>query len=424
MTQTLHLYDLREPASPTLTIQFNTSSSPSTCLFPLIDSIRKIAYLTGRHTSSIYALDLNANQPLPTILTLPNTILDAAILPPYQTDVMRAEINRLYVLTKSEIIPVSVRIERKSYLDFHEDLFPDVFGPVGVAGDKWGVETREKVSLDPERQEWRKKINQKEDIAFEDSGNRAQVTSNQNAPERERRETGSGISDPPTTVADTTISPLSQPAAPVTAKDPPLTSNDPPTSLASNPPQPADTPKGTRASTSPSVPPTPRAPGTYTRSFLTGSHHHPSTSYTSLPPLPTLQSHRLLHATAKHIFFPIAGPGGRLVVLPLDKPGRFSEHEHETIEMGCGIVDFEGCHFDERVVLAGEDGSVRVFDRGNEKRIQVEKVVQVSWHPLASDVIGVLCIEQGSSEFRIWNCESGEGKSCRLEYPVSSLWTD
>jgi coronin-7 len=93
---------------------------------------------------------------------IPSTIVGAGMVPATEVDVMRGEINRLFVLTgRDEIIPVSVRIERKSYMDFHGDLFPDVFVPaVGITGKPWlesANGTREKVSLDPEKQEWRTK---------------------------------------------------------------------------------------------------------------------------------------------------------------------------------------------------------------------------------------------------------------------------
>ena len=80
---------------------------------------------------------------------------------------MKAEINRIYVACSGtggvEIIPVGVKVERRSYLDFHGDLFPEVFATwsKGTARE-WleGMEgvVREKVSLDPEKQiSWRRR---------------------------------------------------------------------------------------------------------------------------------------------------------------------------------------------------------------------------------------------------------------------------
>ena len=423
MSPTIHLYDLRNPTSPTTTIPLTTSSSPSTCLYPLIDPIRKLAYITGRHTSSLYALDFSSPSPMPTTLTLAGTILDAALLPAYETDVMRAEINRLYVLMKGAIVPVSVRVERKSYLDFHADLFPDVFVPSGIDGAKWvdgQQEGRDKISLDPERQQWRGEIKKDERLKGVASTGTSEMTlsedpvgwkqiedENQSASETH----GLAHQVPQARNPTESISPSSPPAPSQNTTPPP----SPPHPTISETHSSTPPPQGTGSQVSPISPP-PRTPGTYTRSFLTGSQHHPSTSYTSLPPLPTIPSHRLLHATSEHLLFPIAGAGGRLVLLPLGNVGRYTESQ--VIEIGCGIVDFEACQYAPNVVIAGEDGSVRVYSGKEEKRIQVEKVVQVSWHPLASNVIGILCVEQGNSEFRVWNSEEGSEKVCGLAYPV------
>lgn len=114
-TRNLKLYDIRSSAQqPKLTIPFDISSSPSVSLLPLVDSTRNLTYIIQSHSSSIFAFDLNEANPLPITLQLPSTIIDAALLPQDKVDVMKVEINRLFVLTrKNEIVPVSVRIERK-----------------------------------------------------------------------------------------------------------------------------------------------------------------------------------------------------------------------------------------------------------------------------------------------------------------------
>jgi hypothetical protein len=113
-SRNLNLYDLRSPTHPKSTIQFDPSSSPSISLLPLVDSTRRLSYIIQSHSSSIFAFDFNETNPVPVTLQLPSTIVDAAILPVRKVDVMRAEINRVYVLNRrDEIIPVSVRIERK-----------------------------------------------------------------------------------------------------------------------------------------------------------------------------------------------------------------------------------------------------------------------------------------------------------------------
>jgi hypothetical protein len=115
----LNLYDLRSPSSPTQSISFDNSSSPSLALVPLVDITRRLVYISQSNSSSLFAFDFNETNPIATTLYLPSTILGATLLPQLKVDVIQGEINRLYVLTKKdEIIPVSVRIERKVFWRF------------------------------------------------------------------------------------------------------------------------------------------------------------------------------------------------------------------------------------------------------------------------------------------------------------------
>src|SRR5579862_5343816 len=171
-TPVLQIHDLRNPTIPKSKIDF-PSSSPSSGLLPLVDIHRKTTYIIQSHSSSIYSLDLNSPTPLPSGVRLTGTILGGALLPATETDVMSAEINRIYVISGQAIQPVSVKVERKSYLDFHGDLFPDCFSTVkeGGSGVEWlqGNEIqREMVSLDPERQGWRELKNVDKRLEMED----------------------------------------------------------------------------------------------------------------------------------------------------------------------------------------------------------------------------------------------------------------
>lgn len=114
----MYLYDLRSPLTPKSTIPFDPASSPSISLFPLVDSTRKLLYLLQSHSSSLFAFDFSTSlTSVPTTLQIPSTIAGGALLPPRNVDVMRGEINRVFVLTrKDEIVPVSVRIERKVFV--------------------------------------------------------------------------------------------------------------------------------------------------------------------------------------------------------------------------------------------------------------------------------------------------------------------
>ena len=60
------------------------------------------------------------------------------LIPKRAVDVMRCEINRILQLTKREIVPISFGVTRKSYLDFHSDLYPETSGiEPGMSSQEW-----------------------------------------------------------------------------------------------------------------------------------------------------------------------------------------------------------------------------------------------------------------------------------------------
>jgi len=253
-------------------------------------------------------------------------------------------------------------------MDFHEDLFPDVFGWGGVDAEEWfngSQKAREKVSMDPAKQKPRTPASEKQP--------------NQDEPPGQSQSNPSASKQPP-----------EQPTQPSNLQ--------PPLKLVS--------------------------PTSYTRKFLTGKLHHPQTHFTSLPaPHPSLAQH--LTSTSREIGYPLSGPGGRIALIPLNSPGRVETPR--VIETGGNVVDFALCPFlGGVVVVAGEDGVVRVLreDGGGvveDGRMETDKVVQVGWHPYVDELVGVLHVGSSGMEFRLWDFRGGHTKSFPLPYTVVPL---
>ncbi|GAA5960040.1 hypothetical protein JCM3765_006144 [Sporobolomyces pararoseus] len=96
-------------------------------LVPLVDKERSIVYLAGRGDMSMRWVEIGG----PAIFTegstpFPSQIAGAALVPPHQLDLMKAEINRLVVLTQDAVVPVPINVPRRQYIDFHSDLYPEV----------------------------------------------------------------------------------------------------------------------------------------------------------------------------------------------------------------------------------------------------------------------------------------------------------
>ena len=107
----------------------------------------------------------------------------------------------------------------------------------------------------------------------------------------------------------------------------------------------------------------------WSRKFLAGKSPLIPT-YDQIPPVSTLhQDSQILAVTPYHVFFPIQGPGGRIVVHPLSKKGRMDSGKEAYLSGGVEVTDFAVEPFDGdavRVALAGDDGIVRVWNVGQE----------------------------------------------------------
>lgn len=71
--------------------------------------------------------------------------------------VMEGEVNRIMQLTSNSVIPIMYQVPRKTYRDFHSDLYPETNGyKTDLTVTQWlkGVNTSvPKMSLDPAKRE-------------------------------------------------------------------------------------------------------------------------------------------------------------------------------------------------------------------------------------------------------------------------------
>ncbi|KAL9937528.1 hypothetical protein V8E36_003937 [Tilletia maclaganii] len=136
-------------------------SSSTAVLAPVVDADRSLVYLHGKGDASMHVVDLSLAPytakatPLPYAAT---TLALAPLLRPEQR-AMKGEIGRLFINTpqNDSIIPVSITIPRRQYLDFHEDLYPPTHAPVAAQdADSWlagNDAERVRISQDPSRRQ-------------------------------------------------------------------------------------------------------------------------------------------------------------------------------------------------------------------------------------------------------------------------------
>lgn len=100
-------------------------------LIPHYDPDTKLVFLSGKGTNKLFMMELQARQPIMSSvyeMTLHDQTLGAAVGSKRRLSVMDGEVDVYYQLTKSTILPVPCIVPRRTYRDFHADLFPETRG--------------------------------------------------------------------------------------------------------------------------------------------------------------------------------------------------------------------------------------------------------------------------------------------------------
>ncbi|GJN89289.1 hypothetical protein Rhopal_002269-T1 [Rhodotorula paludigena] len=135
---------------------------------------------------------------------------------------------------------------------------------------------------------------------------------------------------------------------------------------------------------------------------------------------------QLLKASPTYLFYPLAGPGGRIAYHPLSRPGRLPVHP-STLAIGGTVVEFAVDPFDggSRAFVAGDDGAVRVFElpretqgwtegeeRNEAARVltdpKMDRISELLPHPAAKDLLLTVSDDRGNPTARLWNVATGE----------------
>uniref|UniRef100_A0A8R1HM52 Coronin n=1 Tax=Caenorhabditis japonica TaxID=281687 RepID=A0A8R1HM52_CAEJA len=151
--QEVRAYDTGKWGTPIHTQEFVSTTG---VLIPHYDPDTKLVFLSGKGTNKLFMLELQDRQPYLSHvfeLTLPEQTLGASVGSKRRVHVMDGEVDTYYQLTKSSIVPTPCIVPRRSYRDFHADLFPETRGAEpGCNGNEWLRGTNaapQKISLAP-----------------------------------------------------------------------------------------------------------------------------------------------------------------------------------------------------------------------------------------------------------------------------------
>uniref|UniRef100_A0A182VT39 Coronin n=1 Tax=Anopheles minimus TaxID=112268 RepID=A0A182VT39_9DIPT len=148
--------DLRNFSTPEKTLELDCSTG---ILMPLFDPDTNMLFLSGKGDTTINYLEVTDKDPylIEGIRHSGEQTKGACLVPKRALKVMEGEVNRIMQLTSNSVIPIMYQVPRKTYRDFHNDLYPETNGfKSELSATQWlgGTNTPvPKISLDPAKRE-------------------------------------------------------------------------------------------------------------------------------------------------------------------------------------------------------------------------------------------------------------------------------
>ncbi|GJJ78988.1 coronin-7 [Entomortierella parvispora] len=447
--------------------------SSSGLTLPLYDEDTSILFIPSRGESIIRWIEISDSAPFMTegaAFSAQGSVNGAALVPKQLMNVMQTEIVRILTVTPTSLWPVSVNIPRKSYLDFHADIFPDTKSTTpGSTASEWlcgnnGVVPR--VSLDPGMAG--KPIWMQNGISDRPVPSKFVSSATTVAPIPKVVSQPSTIPSvlAPAPVPDSTATTVpvaaapaaepksvSTPTAVTTAKEPtteasvtqdktnPRTANPSTASPAVTTPTTSKAPTATATSATP-VAPSLSKPSSATTSplvsrlatqrsskfrFLSFKPYHTSSHFENIQGLSisTTPECNLIEVNSKFLALPLHGTGGRVGILKISEPGRVGAAVPYLV---CSS-DLSGFKFDpfnpNLLVTASDDTKIKGWilpDDGLDKENPVtkpnwtlgaptmEKISLVLFHPRAKDVLLSASMDRDDPTIRLWDLKAQKEK--------------
>lgn len=119
--------DLRYFKTPEKTLELDCSTG---ILMPLFDPDTNMLFLAGKGDSTITYVEVTDKEPffIEGLRHSGEQTKGACLVPKRALRVMEGEVNRVMQLTSNSVIPIMYQVPRKTYRDFHADLYPDAVG--------------------------------------------------------------------------------------------------------------------------------------------------------------------------------------------------------------------------------------------------------------------------------------------------------
>lgn len=356
-----------------------------------------------------------------------------ALASPTCLDHMAAEINRLFVVDEEKVVSISAKVPRRTYADFHADLYPDVrdtnictrysdFVESGGVFDSKTVKVEPGMKFLPQVKEPDSEVKPGSEaipVGGRKNDTEAIPGPSGHEPEHKKALVPENFDDEGG-LASRAASPAPERSETKSAEKAPKVFES------------ANTP----AIPSPSKPSQERKALPWSRKYLAGKLLHQRNFYDSLSKVDfgRAADKRMIDSRAGFMAFPIQG-GGRVAVHALEKTGRMPA-VLDGFENGSELTDFELNPFvPGQLACSSRDGNIRIFEApgsSSEPRAILGggilgNVIEIHWNPVAKDILLAACEAPHGECLAIINTATGEVSrkvelSCHGIY--SACWSD
>ncbi|XP_059078879.1 coronin-7-like isoform X1 [Tigriopus californicus] len=150
----INIRDMRNLSVPQKNLTLDMSSG---ILVPLFDPDTNMCFLCGKGDRNIQFIEISENEPhiIEGLKYSGDQTKGACLVPKRSMDVMQGEVNRVLQLCDSSIVPVTWQVPRKSYREYHADIYPETFGLESAMGPENWLQGQNQmtptINLDPKK---------------------------------------------------------------------------------------------------------------------------------------------------------------------------------------------------------------------------------------------------------------------------------
>ncbi|XP_021364093.1 coronin-7-like isoform X2 [Mizuhopecten yessoensis] len=438
-SQEIRLWDSRSFRSCLHSIDIGNSTGT---VMPFYDSDTSMLFFIGKGENQIKYCELTDKSPFinENFIDRTEQIKGAAMVPKRLVNVMEGEVNRLLILTSSAIIPTPYIVPRKSYRDYHEDLYPDTFsGEPTLSSSSWlsGQNGQVKLmTLNPSRRS--EPVSSPGHIFQANAVVNGSISRESTPAQKPVINKPKPVSTSPPSV--TTVSSAQTTNIPDEPEDLVDSQSVESTTLTHNQTDeekeeiqhssvveipPVSTPSASSGSRPMSVahiktPVKVFSTGRLSKfKFLKGRTEHKDKHIVNIRKLSTTVPGEsdMFAANRTRCVVPVEGAGGLLQVLEFARPGRLQDTGLPVLQHKSKVLDYVWDPYDDsRLVVACDDAKIWVWnipEGGLTETLteaslylqgHMEKIYFVRFHPLAKDIIVSSAYDMS---VRIWDLSSG-----------------